>query len=91
MTDLSLRLVIRGRVQGVGFRYWMTREAEKRGLNGWVLNLSDGSVEALISGPDAAVQDLIEASRRGPRLSHVESIEQNPADAPAQSGFQQFR
>ncbi len=69
----------------------MTREAEKRGLNGWVRNLSDGSVEALVSGPDAAVQDLIEASRRGPRLSNVDSIEQTPADVPAQSGFQQFR
>ncbi len=91
MTDLSLRLVIRGRVQGVGFRYWMTREAERRRLNGWVRNLPDGSVEALVSGPDAVVQDMIEASRRGPRLSHVDSIEQSPADAPVQSGFQQIR
>lgn len=91
MADLSLRLVIRGRVQGVGFRYWMTREAEKRGLSGWVRNLPDGSVEALVSGPDAMIRDIIEACRRGPRLSHVDSIEQMPADAPAETGFRQFR
>ena len=91
MANLSLRLVIRGRVQGVGFRYWMTREAGKRGLSGWVRNLPDGSVEALVSGPDATIQDIIEACRRGPRLAHVESVEQSPAEAPAQSGFQQFR
>lgn len=91
MADLSLRLVIHGRVQGVGFRYWMTREAEKRRLDGWVRNLPNGSVEALVSGPGAAVQDIIEACRRGPRLSHVASIEQFSAEAPAQSGFQQFR
>jgi acylphosphatase len=91
MADLSLRLVIRGRVQGVGFRYWMTREAEKRGLSGWVRNLPDGTVEALVSGPDAAIQDIIDVCRRGPRLAHVESVEQSLAEAPAQSGFQQFR
>ncbi len=91
MTDLTLRLNIRGRVQGVGFRYWTTRAAEKRGLSGWVRNLPDGSVEALVSGPEAAVRDMVEACRHGPRLSQVEAIEQAPGDPPAETGFRQIR
>lgn len=91
MTDLTLRLIMRGRVQGVGFRYWMTGEAAKRGLNGWVRNLPDGSVEALVSGPESAIHGIIDTCRHGPRLARVDSIEQAPADAPAESGFRQFR
>lgn len=91
MADSAVRLVIRGRVQGVGYRYWMTGEAEKRGVNGWVRNLPDGSVEALASGPEAAVDDIIDACRRGPRLARVDAIEQTPAEAPVEPGFRQFR
>ncbi len=91
MADIALRLIIRGRVQGLGYRYWMVGEAAKRGVNGWVRNLADGSVEALVSGPSAAVNDMIEACRRGPRFARVDSIENTPAATPSETGFHQFR
>src|ERR1700754_553348 len=62
----TVRLVISGRVQGVSYRWWTVGEATQRGLNGLVRNRRDGSVEALVSGPASAVDDLIEACRQGP-------------------------
>lgn len=91
MTDVCQRLVIRGRVQGVGFRYWTAREAEKRDLSGWVRNLPDGTVEALVSGSAAAVRDMIAACERGPRLANVDSVAASPAEPPATPGFRQIR
>ncbi len=64
-------LSIRGRVQGVGFRFFVQREAEKRGVTGWVRNRADGSVEAMLQGPDDEVEAVIESSRRGPRSANV--------------------
>lgn len=52
---------ISGRVQGVGFRIWAKRQAERLGLNGWVRNERDGSVSSLISGPDEAVTSMLDA------------------------------
>ena len=69
-------VVVRGRVQGVGFRAFVEREALRRGLEGWVRNCRDGSVEAVFAGEPAAVADMIEACRRGPRLSRVDSVDQ---------------
>lgn len=76
MTTLPhTRLLIRGRVQGVGYRAWFAREAERRGLAGWVRNRRDGSVEAwLAAGPDH-LADLIDAAYRGPPAAHVDTIE----------------
>lgn len=91
MTDVTQRLVIRGRVQGVGFRHWTAREAEKRDLSGWVRNLPDGTVEALVSGSAAAVRDMVAACERGPRLANVVSVEASSAELPAAMGFQQIR
>jgi acylphosphatase len=96
VTELSagwktVRLKISGRVQGVSYRWWTVGEATRRGLNGWVRNRRDGSVEALVSGPIAAVDDLIEACRQGPSAARVTDIEIfDEPNAPAESGFRQL-
>ncbi len=79
------RLIIEGRVHGVGFRDWMVAQAQALGLSGWVRNRRDGSIEALIDGDTAAVEELVRACRRGPRLAAVTAIEEElaePADTP---------
>jgi acylphosphatase len=68
-------VMIRGRVQGVGYRYFVEREAQSRGLEGWVRNRRDGSVEAVFSGPTEAVTAMIEACRRGPSSARVEALQ----------------
>jgi acylphosphatase len=91
MPHRSVRLIIRGRVQGVGFRQWTQREASARGLDGWVRNLPDGTVEALIAGPTAAVRGMIEACHKGPMLAAVTEIHEHAAEAPDEAGFCQIR
>jgi acylphosphatase len=83
------RLVISGRVQGVGFRDWMVVRANELGVSGWVRNRIDGSVEALVAGDTAAVEELLRLCRRGPRLAEVLSIEEELADPPEYFGFRQ--
>jgi acylphosphatase len=85
---LTLRVDIQGQVQGVGYRWWAIEQAGARGLSGWVRNRADGSVEALVSGPAAAVEDMIEALRRGPGHARVDFISAEPADPPIREGFQ---
>jgi acylphosphatase len=70
----AVHVIIEGRVQGVGFRAWVEREANVRGLAGWVRNRADGAVEAVFSGADAQVRAMVEACHRGPRLSLVKSV-----------------
>jgi len=82
-------LVIGGRVQGVGYRAWMVREARRLGLDGWVRNREDGTVEALVAGPEPAVLTLLAACRRGPVAARVDSIEESFAEPPAGPGFRQ--
>jgi|SRR4051812_46256651 acylphosphatase len=82
MTEVIRRVVIQGRVQGVGYRAWVEHEAMARNLNGWVRNRRDGSVEALFAGAEASVAEMIAACRRGPQLAKVDSV----ADGSAQSG-----
>ncbi len=81
------RVVIRGRVQGVGYRDWMLREATRLGVQGWVRNRSDGAVEALVDGEEAAVQALLMLCRRGPMLARVDEITEEFADPPEGPGF----
>mgnify|MGYP000227021216 CR=1 FL=1 len=76
----SVRLVISGRVQGVWYRAWTKEQADERGLTGWVRNRQDGTVEAVLYGPDAAVDEMIEACRNGPPLARVDDIAVSPAD-----------
>jgi acylphosphatase len=81
------RLRISGRVQGVGYRDWMVGAARALGVSGWVRNLKDGRVEALVTGDSASVEELLRACRRGPRLAEVTAIEEDFAEPPEELGF----
>jgi acylphosphatase len=81
------RVIISGRVQGVGYRDWMAREAARLGVQGWVRNRRDQTVEALVAGEEAAVQALLSACRRGPLLALVSDITEEFSDPPAEPGF----
>jgi acylphosphatase len=89
MAGRAVRLIIEGRVQGVGYRYWTVREAARLGLDGWVRNLPDGTVEALVAGPEDAVATMIEACRRGPRAAAVSAVREHAATPPGTPGFRQ--
>lgn len=67
---------VRGRVQGVGYRAFVEHHALQRGLEGWVRNRRDGSVEAVFAGPEKSVKAMIEACRFGPLPAHVDTIDQ---------------
>jgi acylphosphatase len=83
----SKRLIISGRVQGVGYRAWLAEQAVLLGIDGWVRNNADGTVEALISGTADAVEELARACRRGPRFAQVEAIRDEIAPPPSEPGF----
>lgn len=74
-------VVVRGRVQGIGFRAWTERRALARGLQGWARNRRDGSVEAVFSGPPASVDAMVRDLHKGPPLANVEHVEERPSDA----------
>lgn len=79
MTDVIRHIVVRGKVQGVGYRAWFAHEAEAQGLSGWVRNRKDGTVEAVLSGPDDVVSALIERSKRGPQMARVSAVDHDAA------------
>ena len=83
------RLRIFGRVQGVWYRGWTVDTARQLGLDGWVRNRLDGSVEALASGPECAVEALIARCREGPSAARVERIEVEESDEEVGAGFEQ--
>jgi acylphosphatase len=88
---LQARLVITGRVQGVGYRDWAIRTAERLGLTGWVRNRMDGAVEALVVGEDQAVGAMIDACRRGPAMARVDNVDIEPVDLDVlPDGFRQL-
>ncbi len=76
-----VRLTIHGRVHGVGFRAFVEREAVQRGLEGWVRNRRDGSVETLIAGEEAELDEMIEVCRRGPAVARIDWMDIEEADA----------
>jgi len=77
VTSAAVRLILSGRVQGVGFRWYVARAAQKLPVRGWVRNLPDGRVELVIAGESAAVSHLEAVARKGPHLSHVDNVEKS--------------
>lgn len=81
------RFLVSGRVQGVGFRYFVYREAQRLGLSGHVRNLGDGRVEVVASGRESDLNRLEALLWRGPVMAHVTMVEVEEAEAPPQDGF----
>ena len=84
-------MLLSGRVQGVWYRGWMKQEATRLGLSGWVRNLSDGRVEALISGIEEDVDEMSGLCWQGPPLAKVTDIALETTPAPAEQGFRTVR
>ena len=83
----TVRVLIEGRVQGVGYRYWTERVAAGLGLAGWVRNRRDGSVEALFCGPADRVADMLERCKQGPSSARVTAIKILAEGDPAPEAF----
>jgi len=84
-----VHLVIRGRVQGVGFRYFAVREARRLGVSGVVRNLADGAVEVEAEGDRPSLERLVEALKAGPRAARVGSVDEHWSEGSARHhGFQ---
>lgn len=81
------RLVVHGRVQGVGFRYSVVRAAQTRGVAGWVTNRPDGTVEAVFEGEPEPVEALVRLCREGPRGAVVDRVEVDEEQPEGLSGF----
>ncbi|MGY8666074.1 acylphosphatase [Bradyrhizobium sp. UFLA05-109] len=74
MSRAILQVMIRGRVQGVGYRAWVEYQASASGLEGWVRNRRDGSVEALFAGSPTRVAEMVALCRHGPPSSRVDNV-----------------
>jgi acylphosphatase len=84
---IAMRLRIEGFVQAVGYRNFMIAEATRLGLDGWIRNRADGTVEALAHGPQKDVEALVSAAMRGPEGSKVKSVDLHKAEPPEEKGF----
>jgi len=85
--NTALRVHVHGFVQGVGFRDFLVMAAEQNKLDGWVRNRSDGSVEALVSGPTKAVEIFVSNATHGPRGAKVTAVDLHNSEPPAEKGF----
>jgi acylphosphatase len=81
------RVVVHGRVQGVFFRDTVRRDAQRRGVAGWVSNRADGAVEAVLEGEPEAVESLVALCERGPRGAEVERVETSDEEPEGLTGF----
>ena len=75
MPNVRAHLIIRGQVQGVGYRFCAIRQARRLGITGWVRNAYDGSVETVLEGDDADVKQMIDWCREGPSGGIVDRVE----------------
>ncbi|HEY9024714.1 MAG TPA: acylphosphatase [Burkholderiaceae bacterium] len=80
MTTTVLHLRIQGLVQGVSYRWNMVQAARRRGVTGWVRNRHDGSVEAMVAGPQDALDELVAWARQGPPGARVDRVDVEPGD-----------
>ena len=76
-----------GRVQGVFFRQWTIHQARALGVNGWIHNAADGSVEAHLAGEESAVAQLVEKMRQGPPQAHVDDVTVEDVEPEPVKGF----
>jgi acylphosphatase len=84
----SQRGFARGRVQGVGFRYFVRGCAQRHGLCGYAINLADGRVEFLLQGDPESIENVVAQIRSGPRHARVDEVSvEPPCDLPARDGF----
>ena len=83
MSGAIRQVTITGGVQGVGYRAWLEHRARTHGLEGWVRNRRDGSVEALFAGPAQVVSEMVARCRRGPSSARVESVTDEAASPDA--------
>ena len=83
MSAAIRRVLIRGRVQGVGYRAWVEHQARGLGLQGWVRNRRDGSVEALFAGVEEVVTNMVASCRRGPSSARVDDVAEEVVGADA--------
>ncbi len=90
MSVKSVQVRIEGRVQGVWYRGWTVEQASRRGLDGWVRNRRDGSVEAVFSGAAEQVDDMLRACHEGPGMARVLRVEASPCPPPDEPGFRQI-
>ncbi|HCM81974.1 MAG: Acylphosphatase family protein [Candidatus Gottesmanbacteria bacterium GW2011_GWA2_44_17] len=67
-------LIITGDVQGIGYRSWIKREAQRLDIAGWVKNREDGSVEAVVQGEKKHVEQILERAKKGPEVAWVEKV-----------------
>lgn len=81
------RIVVTGRVQGVGYRTWTMGAARDLGVRGWVRNMNADAVEILATGDNEALGILIKACHQGPRLARVENVDVEPAEDAGWKGF----
>jgi acylphosphatase len=84
---IARRLTVQGHVQGVGYRAWVARAAQRAGAAGWAENQGDGSVEIHVEGARDAVEQVLGAARRGPRGAAVERAEATEAEPAGLDGF----
>jgi acylphosphatase len=89
MDRIAVRLIVQGRVQGVGYRWWTRTQARRLELDGWVRNRRDGSVEILAIGPAAQIARLAELCRHGPAAAAVTSVERLEAEQQDIVGFEE--
>jgi acylphosphatase len=85
--DIAVRVVIEGRVQGVGFRWWIMQWANSRGLDGWVRNRREGTVEALFHGPENVVRHMVEFCAKGPENARIRNVREYEDEPPDDPGF----
>ena len=86
---IARRAIVRGKVQGVWYRGWTVDQATELGLDGWVRNRLDGSVEWVASGPADKIEMLIERSRNGPPAARVDSVDVEETPGMVATGFGQ--
>ena len=88
--EKTVRIRASGRVQGVGFRAWASKQAESLGLNGWVRNRKDGTVEAVFSAEESLVDAMLKLCQRGPMAAKVLKLDVEETRETVPPGFRQL-